>query len=74
VQHNPKSRWLQNLGCMEKRVYKKSTRELAELKKRLVKVWADFEQTVVDRAVTDQWRKRLQACVKSKGQHFEQLL
>jgi len=59
---------------MEKRVYKKSTRDLAELKKRLVKVWADFEQTVVDRAVTDQWRKRLQACVKSKGQHFEQLL
>ena len=35
--------------CMQERVYKKPTRDLAELKQRLVKVWADFEQTIVDR-------------------------
>ena len=58
---------------MQERVYKKPTRDLDELKQRLVKVWADFKQTIVDRAI-DQWRKRLQACVKAKGQHLEQLL
>jgi len=39
----------------------------------LVKVWAYLEQTIVDEAF-DQWRKRLKACVKAKGQHFEHLL
>ena len=42
-------------------------------KSRLVKVWADLEQTIVDEAI-DQWRKRLKACVKVNGQHFEHLL
>ena len=41
--------------------------------RRLVKVWADLEQMIVDEAI-DQWRKRLKACVKAKGQHFEHLL
>ena len=59
-------------GCMQKHVYKKPISDLAELKQ-LVKVWADFKQTIIDRA-TDQWIKRIQACVKAKGQHFEQLL
>jgi len=44
-----------------------------QLKQRLVKVWADLEHTIVDEAI-DQWRKRLKACVKAKGQHFEHLL
>ena len=43
------------------------------LKQQLVKVWADLEQTTVDEAI-DQWRKRLKACIKAKGQHFEHLL
>jgi len=47
--------------------------DLAELKQRLVKVWSDLEQTIVDKAI-DQWMKRLKACVKAKGQHFEHLL
>ena len=47
--------------------------DLAELKQRLVKVRADLEQTIVDEAI-DQWKKRLKACVKAKGQHFEHLL
>jgi len=58
---------------MQQRVYKKSICDLAELKQRLVKVWADLEQTIVDEAI-DQWRKRLKTCVKAKGQHFEHLL
>lgn len=60
-------------GCMQERVYKKPIRDLAELKQRLMEVWADFGQTTIDKAV-DQWRKRLRACVKAKGQHFEHLL
>jgi len=39
----------------------------------LVKVCTDLEQTIVDEAI-DQWRKRLKACIKAKGQHFEHLL
>jgi len=42
-------------------------------KSRLVKVWADLEQTIVDEAI-DQWRKRLKASDKAKWQHFEHLL
>ena len=41
---------------MQEHVYKKPIRNVAELKQRLVKVWADFKQTIVDRA-TDQLRK-----------------
>ena len=51
----------------------RATRDLAELKHRLLKVSADFKLTIVDRAI-DQWRKSLQACVKANGQHFRQLL
>jgi len=36
-------------------------------KQRLVEVWADFEQTNVNKAV-NQWSK--QAFVKAKGQHL----
>jgi len=33
----------------------------------------DFRQDVIDTAI-DQWRKRLQACVRVNGGHFEHLL
>jgi len=40
-------------------------------KQRLVEVQADFEQTIVNKAI-DQWSK--QAFVKAKRQHFEHSL
>jgi len=40
-------------------------------KQRLVEVRADFEQTILNKAI-DQWNK--QAFVKAKGQHFEHSL
>jgi len=40
-------------------------------KQRLVEVQADFEQTIVNKAVY-QWSK--QAFVEAKGQHFEHTL
>jgi len=39
-------------------------------KQRLVEVWADFEQTIVNKVI-DKWSKRLGASVKTKGKHFE---
>jgi len=40
---------------------------------RLIAVWSDFRQDITDTAI-DQWRKRLQACVRANGGHFEHLL
>ena len=34
------------------------------------RVWQDLEQHIVD-IVTDQWRRRLTACVSAKDRHFE---
>ena len=45
-------------GCVQERVYQK----LVLLKQRLVEVWSDVQQTVVDAAIGE-WRKRLRACV-----------
>jgi len=43
------------------------------LKQHLVDVWSDFGQTVIDGAI-DEWRKRLQACVRMKGHYFGHVL
>ena len=32
-------------------MYKKPIRDLVELKQRMVAVWADYEQTIVDKAI-----------------------
>ena len=57
---------LQDLGLPAgARVQETNTRLGRELKQRLVAVWADLEQTIVDKAI-DHWRKRLRACVKAK--------
>ena len=58
---------------MQERVYKTPIHDLTELKNRLVEVWADFEQRIVDKAI-DNWRIRLQACVKSKGTTLRTLI
>jgi inhibitor of nuclear factor kappa-B kinase subunit alpha len=60
-------------GLMQDRVYQTSIRDVEDLKQRLISVWADMKQTVVDKAI-DEWRPRLRACVRAKGRHFEQLL
>jgi hypothetical protein len=60
-------------GCLQHLVYQKRVRDVSELKQRLVEVWSEFGQTIVDKAV-DEWRKRLQACIRAKGHYFEHLL
>ena len=33
-------------------------------------VWSDFRQDIIDTVITDQCRKRLQACVRANGGHL----
>ena len=60
-------------GVMQERVYRTPIRDVDDLKQRLIDTWSGMQQSVVDEAV-DQWRRRLKACVKAKGRHFEHLL
>jgi len=60
---------VQDLG-LHAGAYKKPVRDVVQ-KQRLVEVWTDFEQTIVNKAI-DQWSK--QAFVTAKGQHFEHSL
>jgi len=47
--------------------------DVNELKQRLIAVWANMKQSVINKAI-DEWRSRLEACVRAKGRHFEHLL
>ena len=58
---------------MQQRVYQTRIRDITELKERLIDVWRGLQQSVVDEAI-DEWRKRLLACVRVKGGHFEHLI
>ena len=60
-------------GCVQECVYQKSIRDVDQLKQRMVEVWAGVQQIVFDPAIGE-WRKRLRACVRVKGHHFEHLL
>jgi len=44
-----------------------------ELRQRLLTVWNELEQQIIDNAV-DQWRDHLAACVREEGGHFEHTL
>jgi len=58
---------------MQDRIYQKKVKDMNELRERLVEVWARLQQNVIDDAV-NQWRRRLCACVRARGGHFEYLL
>lgn len=60
-------------GVLQDRVYQTRVSDVLELKERLIEVWSEFGQEIVDEAI-DEWRKRLNACVRVKGQHFEHFL
>ena len=52
--------------------YQVPVRDTDELQKRLV-TRAEFQHSLVDDAV-DHWWKRLEACIRAEGGHFEHLL
>ena len=60
---------------MQERVYQRRIHDVNDLKQRLLEVWNDLDQTIIDGAVA-QWRQRqrLQACIQAEGGHFEHLL
>jgi len=60
---------------MQERVYQSPVQDVSDrdLKQRLISVLAEFKYSVIDKAI-DQWRPRLTACVRARGQHFEQLI
>ena len=49
---------------MQQRVYQTKVQNVNDLKRRLINVRADMQQSVIDDAI-DQWRKRLHACVRA---------
>jgi len=58
---------------MQRRVYQRKIHTIVELKQRLIEVWCGLEQLTSDMAI-DQWRRKLRACVRVKGGHFERSL
>jgi len=58
---------------MQQRVYQTKVQDVNDLKRRLINMWADMQHSVIDDAI-DQWRKRLHACVRARGGHFEHAL
>jgi len=60
-------------SVVEERIHQQQIQNTDELWQRLVAVWKDLEQHIVDTAI-DQWRRRLTACIRAKGGHFEHSL
>ena len=60
-------------GMLQECVYRVRLRNMDELRKPVIATWAEFPHSVVDCAV-DQWQKRLEACIRAEGGHFEHLL
>ena len=60
-------------GVMQHRVYQTEVKDLDDLKRRLIDVWAGIQQSLIDDAI-NQWRKRLRSCVRARGEHFEHSL
>jgi len=52
------------------RVYYSIVKDVDELHERLISVWCELDQSVVNYDI-DEWRGRLSACVDAEGGHFE---
>ena len=48
------------------RVYHSIVKDVDELRERLISVWCELDQSVVNHAI-DEWRRRLSACVDAEG-------
>ena len=57
---------------MQEKVYQTRIADIDELKQRLLQVWAGLDHGFIAAAI-GQWRRRLSACVKVRGGHFEHL-
>ena len=57
-------------SILQEKVYKTCITDLDDLKHRIRTEWAKLDHAVIAAAVC-QWRRRLSACVKAGGGHFE---
>jgi hypothetical protein len=57
-------------SVLQEKVYTTRIRDVDHLRTRLLEEWSRFDQRIIDGAV-NQWRKRLEACVRAGGGHFE---
>ena len=55
------------------RVYHSRVKDVDELRERLMSVWCELDQSVVNHAI-DEWSRRLSVCVDPEGGHFEHYL
>jgi transposase len=60
-------------SVMQEKVYKNRINSIDELRNRIVTVWEELDQRIIDAAIK-QWRVRLRACVSAHGGHFEHKL
>lgn len=60
-------------SVMQEKVYKTKITNIDELRTRIITVWEEFDQRVIDAAIR-QWRARLRACISARGGHFEHLM
>ena len=54
-------------------VYHSIVKDVDEMRERLISVWCELDQSVVNRDI-DEWRRRLSACVDAEGGHIEHYL
>ena len=57
-------------GMLLERVYRSLIRDVKESKERLLRQWRLLDHTVIAAAIA-QWCRRLNACVRVNGGHFE---
>ena len=55
------------------RVYHSIVKDVDELRERLISVRCELDQSVMNHAI-DEWWRRLSACVDAEGGHFERYL
>ena len=60
-------------SVMQERVYRTKVHDIEDLRRRIVQVWDELDQSIIDASVK-QWRTRLQACVTANGEQFEHKL
>ena len=60
-------------SILQEKVYQTRIANVDELKQRLIRMWSELDHKLIAAAI-GQWRRRLSACVRAKGGHFEHFL
>ena len=58
---------------MQERAYRTKVRNVEDLRQRIMQVWDEFDQGIID-APVKQWRARFRACAAANGGQFEHKL